>query len=151
MWPCYLFSIHSLFQSIHQASFTTICDFAICSLSTETLEKALLETDHNGVLTDILLMMMSAIFTLQEEEEAEEEELSKEDKANQGKIINKKGLTGLIKVKPGVTLGNNMEIKMFFKNENRLNTIKDWWYTIQKCGLFSVTKIIKSSELKKLW
>lgn len=67
---------------------------------------------------------MSAIFTLQEEEEAEEEELSKEDKANQGKIINKKGLTGLIKVKPGVTLGNNMEIKMFFKNENRLNTIK---------------------------
>lgn len=60
-------------------------------------------------------MMMSAIFTLQEEEEAEEEELSKEDKANQGKIINKKGLTGLIKVKPGVTLGNNMEIKMFFK------------------------------------
>lgn len=49
----------------------------------ETLEKALLERDHNGVLTDILLMMMSAIFTLQEEEEAEEEELSKEDKANQ--------------------------------------------------------------------
>ncbi|XP_022332598.2 bromodomain adjacent to zinc finger domain protein 1A-like [Crassostrea virginica] len=48
-----------------------------------TLEKALLETDHNGLLTDILLMMMSAIFTLQEEEEAEEEELSKEDKANQ--------------------------------------------------------------------
>ncbi|XP_061168116.1 bromodomain adjacent to zinc finger domain protein 1A-like isoform X2 [Saccostrea echinata] len=49
----------------------------------EILEKALLETDHNGLMTDILLMMMSAIFTLQEEEEAEEEELSKEDKANQ--------------------------------------------------------------------
>ncbi|XP_048738078.1 bromodomain adjacent to zinc finger domain protein 1A-like isoform X2 [Ostrea edulis] len=49
----------------------------------EILEKALLETDHNGLLTDILLMMMSAVFTLQEEEEAEEEELSKEDKANQ--------------------------------------------------------------------
>lgn len=45
-------------------------------------------------------MMMSAIFTLQEEEEAEEEELSKEDKANQGKVINK---IGLMKVKPGVT------------------------------------------------
>lgn len=43
------------------------------------LEEALLETDHNGTLTDILLMMMTAIFSLQEEEEAEEEELSKQD------------------------------------------------------------------------
>lgn len=44
------------------------------------LEKALLETDHNGVLTDILLMMITAVFNLQEEEEEEEEALSKQDK-----------------------------------------------------------------------
>ncbi|KAK3092925.1 hypothetical protein FSP39_008962 [Pinctada imbricata] len=49
----------------------------------EILEQALLDTDHNGLLTDILLMIMSTIFTMQEEEEAEEEALSKEDKANQ--------------------------------------------------------------------
>jgi hypothetical protein len=73
---------------------------SIYNLLLEILEKALMETDHNGLLTDILLMMMSAVFTLQEEEEAEEEELSKEDKANQGKnrgnFLNK---TRLIKVK----------------------------------------------------
>lgn len=97
---CVSKTVFILFQFIHQASYITICNHAFCFLSTETLEKALLETDHNGVLTDILLMMMSAIFTLQEEEEAEEEELSKEDKANQGKVINK---MGLMKVKPGVT------------------------------------------------
>ncbi|XP_060068944.1 bromodomain adjacent to zinc finger domain protein 1A-like [Ylistrum balloti] len=48
----------------------------------EVLEKALLETDHNGTLTDILLMMITAVFTLQEEEEEEEEALSKKDKGD---------------------------------------------------------------------
>ncbi|XP_069119018.1 bromodomain adjacent to zinc finger domain protein 1A-like [Argopecten irradians] len=48
----------------------------------EVLEKALLETDHNGTLTDILLMMITAVFNLQEEEEEEEEALSKKDKGD---------------------------------------------------------------------
>ncbi|KAJ8308342.1 hypothetical protein KUTeg_013216 [Tegillarca granosa] len=51
------------------------------------LEKALIETDHNGILTDILLMMMTAIFTLQEEEEEEEQQLSK--KGKKGCILKK--------------------------------------------------------------
>lgn len=53
---------------------------------TDVLEEALLETDHNGILTDVLLMMMTAIFSLQEQEEAEEEELSKQDEAVTGGI-----------------------------------------------------------------
>lgn len=50
------------------------------------LEKALIETDHNGILTDILLMMITAIFTLQEEEEEEEQQLSKKGKKALGNI-----------------------------------------------------------------
>ncbi|XP_021368810.1 bromodomain adjacent to zinc finger domain protein 1A-like isoform X2 [Mizuhopecten yessoensis] len=48
----------------------------------EVLERALMETDHNGTLTDILLMMITAVFNLQEEEEEEEEALSKKDKGD---------------------------------------------------------------------
>ncbi|XP_052058413.1 bromodomain adjacent to zinc finger domain protein 1A-like [Mytilus californianus] len=54
----------------------------------DVLEEALLETDHNGILTDVLLMMMTAIFSLQEQEEAEEEELSKQDEAVTGVLDN---------------------------------------------------------------
>lgn len=54
----------------------------------DVLEEALMETDHNGTLTDILLMLMTAVFSLQEQEEAEEEELSKQDEAVSGVFDN---------------------------------------------------------------
>lgn len=61
-------------------------DFILNYVFAGVLEKALIETDHNGILTDILLMMITAIFTLQEEEEEEEQQLSKKGKKGISKI-----------------------------------------------------------------